>query len=75
MPLESDTVFGIIHRGMVHGSDIIAPLNQTKTSTEPFHAGIGIFGAALEQWLPCSGNGSFGRKMNPQANDELTKTH
>ncbi|MCJ1238530.1 hypothetical protein MMC14_006520 [Varicellaria rhodocarpa] len=75
-----DTVFGIVYAGMVHVSDMRALLNpgdvnhqgfgtvgfSSPISTEPFFAGTGLFGMALEGWLGCfvgdvgneSGNGS-----------------
>lgn len=74
VPPSNDTVFGIVHSGMVHVSDMRALLNTSDVnhqnfstvgfaspiSTEPFYAGVGLFGAALEQWLPCFANGTYG---------------
>ena len=67
-------IFGIIYRDMVHVSDMRALLNtsdinhqnfstvgfSSPISTEPFYAGVGLFMQALENWLPCFGNGSYG---------------
>ena len=69
----NDTIFGIIHRDMVHVSDMRALLNKndpnhqnfstvgfsSPISTEPFYSGVGLFGMALEEWLPCFGNGTY----------------
>ena len=65
-------IFGIVHPGMVHVSDMRALLNTSDVhhqnfstvgfsspiSTEPFYAGTELFSMALDQWLPCFGNGS-----------------
>ena len=73
-PPDPATVFGIVYAGMVHVSDMRALLNTSDAnhqnfstvgfsspiSTEPFYAGVGLFSAALEQWLPCFANGSYG---------------
>ena len=32
---------------------------SSPISTEPFYAGTGLFGMALEMWLPCFGNGTY----------------
>jgi len=67
-----DELFGIIYRDMVHVSDMRALLNTSDPNhqnfstvgfsspidTEPFYAGIGLFGMALEKWLPCFGSGN-----------------
>jgi len=71
---RADTVFGIIHQGMVHVSDMRALLNTSDVnhqnfstvgfssaiSTEPFYSGVSLFQSALEAWLPCFGNGTYG---------------
>lgn len=63
----ADEIFGIVHAGMVHVSDMRALLNrsdpnfqnfstvgfQSPISTEPFYSGVGLFQMALEKWLPC----------------------
>ena len=70
----NDTVFGLVYRDMVHVSDMRALLNKSDVNhqnfstvgfaspvdTEPFYAGVGLFEMALEKWLPCFGNGSYG---------------
>ena len=70
----NDTIFGIIYRDMVHVSDMRALLNTSDVnhqnfstvgfsspiSTEPFYAGVSLFQGALEAWLPCFGNNSYG---------------
>lgn len=70
----NDTIFGIIHRDMVHVSDMRALLNtsdvnhqnfstvgfSSPVSTEPFYSGVSLFQSALEAWLPCFRNGSYG---------------
>ena len=70
----NDTIFGIIHRDMVHVSDMRALLNtsdinhqnfstvgfSSPINTEPFYAGVSLFQSALEAWLPCFGNMSYG---------------
>ena len=62
-----DEVFGIVYKDMVHVSDMRALLNTSDVnhqnfstvgfsspiSTEPFYAGVGLFGTALEAWLRC----------------------
>ncbi|KAK5011257.1 hypothetical protein LTR16_005133 [Cryomyces antarcticus] len=74
VPPPNDTVFGIVYRDMVHVSDMRALLNTSDVnhqnfstvgfsspiSTEPFYAGVGLFQQALEAWLPCFANGSYG---------------
>lgn len=69
---------------MVHVSDLRALLNTSDVnhqnfstvgfsspiSTEPYHAGVGLFQSALEEWLPCFGNGSYG-EMTFQFPDEM----
>ena len=69
----NDTIFGIIHRDMVHVSDMRALLNKSDVnhqnfstvgfsspiSTEPFYSGLGLFQMALEKWLPCFGNHTY----------------
>lgn len=64
-----EEVFGIVYRDMVHVSDMRALLNtgdarhqnfstvgfSSPISTEPFYAGTGLFGMALEGWLGCFG--------------------
>ena len=69
----NDTVFGIVYRDMVHVSDMRALLNKSDInhqnfstvgfsspiSTEPFYAGVSLFQAALESWLPCFGNNTY----------------
>lgn len=73
---SADQIFGIIHSNMVHVSDMRALLDTSDVnhqnfstvgfsspiSTEPFYAGVGLFGMALEKWLPCFGNGSTGTR-------------
>ncbi|MCJ1331332.1 hypothetical protein MMC10_008022 [Thelotrema lepadinum] len=73
VPPPNNSVFGIVYRDMVHVSDMRALLNTSDVnhqnfstvgfaspiSTEPFYAGVGLFGAALEEWLPCFGNGTY----------------
>lgn len=67
-----DQIFGMVHQGMVHVSDMRALLNTSDVnhqnfstvgfsspiSTEPFYAGVELFGNALEKWLPCFRNGT-----------------
>lgn len=67
-------MFGIVYRDMVHVSDMRALLNASDVnhrnfstvgfsspiSTEPFYAGVGLFSMALEEWLPCFGDGAYG---------------
>lgn len=86
-PPENE-IFGIVYDGMVHVSDMRALLNSSDPNhqnfrtvgfsspidTEPFFAGVGLFEMALEQWLPCFGNGSYGRMeyvVGPGDADEL----
>ncbi|KAK4992669.1 hypothetical protein LTR50_001003 [Elasticomyces elasticus] len=71
------SVFGIVYRDMVHVSDMRALLNgcdvrhqnfstvgfSSPISTEPFYAGTGLFQSALEVWLPCFANGTYGGMM------------
>lgn len=73
-PPPADEVFGLVYRDMVHVSDqrallILDDPNHQNFSTvgfsspisvEPFYAGVGLFSMALEEWLPCFGNGSYG---------------
>ena len=73
VPPSNDTIFGIIHRDMVHVSDMRALLNKSDInhqnfstvgfsspiSTEPFYSGVGLFQMALEKWLPCFGNHTY----------------
>jgi hypothetical protein len=73
----NDTIFGIVYRDMVHVSDMRALLNtsdinhqnfstvgfSSPISTEPFYAGVGLFQSALEAWLPCFANGTYGSDM------------
>ncbi|KAK5123862.1 hypothetical protein LTR85_002058 [Meristemomyces frigidus] len=77
VPPPNDTIFGLIHRDMVHVSDMRALLNTSDVnhqnfgtvgfsspiSTEPFYSGVSLFQSALEAWLPCFGNGTYGREM------------
>ncbi|KAF2222372.1 peptidase S28 [Elsinoe ampelina] len=70
---DPSTVFGIEYRGMVHVSDLRAlldledPYHQNFSTVgfaspigvEPYYAGLGLFQSALEEWLPCFGNGSY----------------
>ncbi|KAG8630818.1 hypothetical protein KVT40_002437 [Elsinoe batatas] len=70
---DPSTVFGIEYRDMVHVSDLRAlldlkdPYHQnfstvgfaSPISVEPYYAGLGLFQSALEEWLPCFGNGSY----------------
>lgn len=72
----ADQIFGLIHQDMVHVSDMRALLNTSDVnhqnfstvgfsspiSTEPFYAGVGLFGMALEKWLPCFANRTAGMK-------------
>ncbi|KAI9695772.1 MAG: hypothetical protein M1820_008444 [Bogoriella megaspora] len=74
VPPANDTIFGIIYRDMVHVSDMRVLLNTSDVNhqnfstvgfsspidTEPFYAGVGLFSMALEKWLPCFGNGTYG---------------
>lgn len=70
---EGNDIFGLIHDGMVHVSDMRALLNTSDfyhqnfstigfssyISTEPYFAGTALFERALEAWLPCfAGSGS-----------------
>ena len=62
-----DRIFGLIHRDMVHVSDMRALLDvddpnhqnfqtvgfSSPISTEPFYSGVGLFGMALDMWMPC----------------------
>ncbi|KAK5720059.1 hypothetical protein LTR15_007332 [Elasticomyces elasticus] len=80
-PPAKDSIFGIIYRDQVHVSDMRALLNSSDInhqnfstvgfsspiSTEPFYAGVSLFQSALEEWLPCFGNGTYGRGMLYQA--------
>lgn len=77
VPPPNITIFGIIHQDMVHVSDMRALLNTSDVnhqnfstvgfsspiSTEPFYSGVSLFQSALEAWLPCFGNGTYGREM------------
>ncbi|KAF4547744.1 Serine carboxypeptidase S28-like protein [Elsinoe fawcettii] len=74
---DPSTVFGIEYRDMVHVSDLRAltdledPYHQnfstvgfaSPISVEPYYAGLGLFSSALEEWLPCFGNGSYAQMM------------
>lgn len=88
VPPPENEVFGIVYDGMVHVSDMRALLNTSDPNhqnfstvgfsspidTEPFFAGVGLFTMALEQWLPCFGNGSYGSMqfaLEPGGADEL----
>ena len=73
VPPPNDTIFGLIHRDMVHVSDMRALLNKSDVnhqnfstvgfsspiSTEPMYSGVGLFQMALEKWLPCFGNHTY----------------
>ena len=64
-----EEVFGIVYKDMVHVSDMRALLTTSDVnhqnfstvgfsspiSTEPFYAGVGLFGMALDEWLTCFG--------------------
>ncbi|KAK0263436.1 hypothetical protein LTS09_002628 [Friedmanniomyces endolithicus] len=77
VPPANDSVFGIVYRDMVHVSDMRALLNTSDVnhqnfstvgfsspiSTEPFYAGVSLFQSALEAWLPCFGNGTYGSEL------------
>ncbi|TKA74399.1 hypothetical protein B0A55_04528 [Friedmanniomyces simplex] len=77
VPPANDSIFGIIYRDMVHVSDMRALLNTSDVnhqnfstvgfsspiSTEPFYAGVSLFQSALEEWLPCFGNGTYGSEL------------
>ncbi|KAK1047652.1 hypothetical protein LTR74_017721 [Friedmanniomyces endolithicus] len=77
VPPANDSVFGIVYRDMVHVSDMRALLNTSDVnhqnfstvgfsspiSTEPFYAGVSLFQSALEDWLPCFGNGTYGSEL------------
>ena len=79
VPPPNGTVFGMVYRGMVHVTDMRALLNTSDVNhqhfrtvgfsspinTEPFYAGVGLFHAALEKWLPCFGNGTYGSMVMP----------
>ncbi|TKX20341.1 extracellular serine carboxypeptidase-like protein 2 [Elsinoe australis] len=74
---DPSTVFGIEYRDMVHVSDMRALLDtedpyhqnfqtvgfSSPISTEPYYAGLGLFQSALEEWLPCFGNGSYAQML------------
>ena len=73
---------------MVHVSDMRALLKEndpnhqnfstvgfsSPISTEPFYAGTGLFQAALETWLPCFGNHTYG-DMTFQFPEALVHSH
>lgn len=67
---EFPSFFGLTHANMVHVSDLRVLLtpdaNHTDFKTvgfyspvaqEPFYAGLGLFELALDEWLPCFGEG------------------
>ena len=84
----NDTIFGLIYRDMVHVSDMRALIKEndpnhqnfstvgfsSPISTEPFYAGTGLFQAALETWLPCFGNHTYG-DMTFQFPEALVHSH
>ncbi|CDO68396.1 hypothetical protein BN946_scf184815.g43 [Trametes cinnabarina] len=70
---EFPSFFGLTHANMVHVSDLRVLLtpdaNHTDFKTvgfyspvsqEPFYSGLGLFGLALDEWLPCFGQNSEG---------------
>ena len=65
-PANSSTFFGLTHDGMVHASDLRVLLEPDSNHTDfmtvgfyspisqaPFYTGMGLFGLALDAWLPC----------------------
>nr|OQO15986.1 hypothetical protein B0A51_16683 [Rachicladosporium sp. CCFEE 5018] len=80
VPPSNDTVFGILYKDAVHVSDMRALLNtsdinhqnfstvgfSSPVSPEHFYAGVSLFESALEEWLPCFGNGSYGQELMRQ---------
>lgn len=66
-PPAGNDIFGLVHAGMVHVSDMRALLNESDyyhqnfstvgfsspISVEPFYSGTALFERALESWLPC----------------------
>lgn len=85
IPPPGDTIFGIVYKDMVHVSDMRALLNKSDVnhqnfstvgfsspiSPEPFYAGVGLFQSALEKWLPCFAEGTYGSEITVQYQDEL----
>ncbi|KAL8744586.1 MAG: hypothetical protein Q9190_003179 [Brigantiaea leucoxantha] len=49
---RKDELFGIVYRDQVHAPDLLL---DTELGAEPFLAGVGLFGMALERWLDCFG--------------------
>ena len=52
-PPPNDTVFGMVYPKQVHWSDLSNLLDM------PFAVGRNLFPNALEEWLPCFGNGTY----------------
>ncbi|KZV63333.1 peptidase S28 [Peniophora sp. CONT] len=65
-PANSSSFFGITHPDMVHASDLRVLLEPDENHTDfktvgfyspisqvPFYTGVGLFGLALQAWLPC----------------------
>ena len=65
-PANASSFFGITHADMVHASDLRVLLEPdanhsdfktvgfySPVSQAPFYTGVGLFGLALDQWLPC----------------------
>ena len=65
-PSNASSFFGITYDNMVHVSDmrvlLIPDANHSDFKTvgfyspvsqQPFYAGLGLFGLALDEWLPC----------------------
>ncbi|VDC05151.1 unnamed protein product [Peniophora sp. CBMAI 1063] len=65
-PANTSTFFGLTHDGMVHASDLRVLLEPDANHTDfmtvgfyspisqaPFYTGMGLFGLALDAWLPC----------------------
>lgn len=65
-PSNASSFFGITYDNMVHVSDMRVLLTPdanhsdfktvgfySPVSQQPFYAGLGLFGLALDEWLPC----------------------
>jgi len=48
--------FGLTYPGQVHGSDVFTSPLYPDALKQPFIDGLGLFGQALDTWLPCFGN-------------------
>ena len=65
-PSNTSSFFGVTYDNMVHVSDMRVLLTPdanhsdfktvgfySPVSQQPFYAGLGLFGLALDEWLPC----------------------